>query len=257
MLFKGKTAVVTGGGQGIGREVCLKLAAGGADIVIADISPQNAATAQEIRALGVRALDIYTDLACEAAVRGMAQATLDAFGRVDIIVNNSGIIGATGQIDEFSLEEWNQSLSINLTGMYLVCRELVGAQRRQGGSIVNMASVAGKRPLKCRTPYCTTKAAVIGFTRALAWDLGEWGINVNCVSPGRVDGPRIQESMKHGAATAGLDFDDYVRSLKAQAALQSFVTPQAVADAVVFLCSPQAACITGADLNVNAGSFMS
>lgn len=257
MLFKGKVAVVTGGGQGIGREVCLKLAEGGADIVIADISPHNEATAEEARALGVRALAVHTDLASEEAVKAMAQATLDAFGRVDIIVNNSGIIGATGQIDEFSLEEWNQSININLTGMYLVCRELVGALRRQGGRIVNVASVAGKRPLKCRTPYCTTKAAVIGFTKSLAWDLGEWGITVNCVSPGRVEGPRIQESMKHGAAAAGLSFDAYVDSLKKQAALHSFITPQSVADAIVFLCSPQAAFITGADLNVNAGSFMS
>lgn len=257
MLFKGKTAVVTGGGQGIGREVCLQLAAGGADIVIADISPDNAATAEEIRALGARVLAVHTDVASAQSVSAMARSTLEHFGRADIIVNNSGIIGATGQIDDFGLDEWNQSLNVNLTGMYLVCRELVGALRRQGGSIVNVASVAGKRPLKCRTPYCTSKAAVIGFTKALAWDLGEWGINVNCVSPGRVDGPRIQESMKHGAATAGLEFEDYVHSLKRQAALQTFVSPLAVAEAIVFLCSPCAASITGADLNVNAGSFMS
>lgn len=257
MSFTGKVAVVTGGGQGIGREVCLKLAEHGAHIVIADISPQNATTATAVRQHGVQALDIYTNLASEADVKNMAKQTLDTLGHVDIIVNNAGIIGATGQIDEFSLDAWNESININLTGMYLVCREFVAALRKQGGSIVNVASVAGKRPLKCRTPYCTTKAAVIGFTKSLAWDLGEWGIRVNCVSPGRVDGPRIQQSMQHGAATAGLSFDTYVHSLKQEAAMQCFITPTSVADAIVFLCSPQAAFITGADLNVNAGSFMS
>ncbi len=257
MIFADKIAVVTGGGQGIGREVCTKLAQEGAHIVIADISSQSAETATMLRGFGVTVLDIPTDLRDQEAVKGMARKTLDTFGRVDILVNNSGIIGATGHIDEFSLEEWNESININLTGLYLTCRELLAGMREKGGSIVNVASVAGKRPLKCRTPYCTTKAAVIGFTKALAWDLGEYGIRVNCVSPGRVDGPRIQESMKHGAAAAGLSFDAYVASLKAQAALGTFIPPMAVADAIVYLCSPQAAFITGADLNVNAGSFMS
>ena len=252
----GLTAVVVGGGQGIGREICLKLASQGADIVTADIADGTEGVADEVRHKGRRALAVYTDLRQEGSVRAMAQSAVETFGAVHCLVNCSGIIGGLGQIDEFSLDEWNESLAVNLTGMYLTCRYLLPALKRQGGSIVNIASVAGRRPLKGRSPYCTTKAAVLGFTRSLAMDLGEFGIRVNAVSPGRVEGPRIEQTLHHGAAQTGMAYASYVEHLKSQTPLHTFIPPGAVADSVAFLCSPASAFMTGADLFVNAGSYM-
>lgn len=161
-----------------------------------------------------------------------------------------------GHIDEFSLEEWNESFAVNVAGMFLVCRHLLPGLKKQGGSIVNIASNSAMRPMKCRTPYCTSKAAVVGFTKSLAVDLGEFGIRVNAVSPGRVEGPRIEKTMRHAAQVAGVSFDDYVTDLKAQAPLNRFVPPQAVADAVLFFCSRESALVTGVNLYVNAGVYM-
>lgn len=256
MRCEGQTAVVGGGGQGIGREIALRLAAEGADIVIADISAENEATAAAVRATGQKALVIRTDLRSEDSVRAMAKQTLDVFGSVHSLVNNSGIAGAMGHIDEITLADWNESFAINITGMFLASRYLLPGLKKQGGSIVNIASNAAMRPMKCRSPYCTTKSAVIGFTKSLAVDLGEFGIRVNAISPGRVEGPRIQKTMQHAAQVAGLTFDEYVRDLKAQAPLNSFVPPTAVADAAVFFCSPESALITGVNLYVNAGIYM-
>lgn len=256
MRCQGQVAVVAGGGQGIGREISLRLASEGADIVIADISEENENTKEEIRKMGRKALAVYTDLRSEDSVRAMAEQTLQAFGTVHSLVNNSGIVGAMGHIDDFSLAEWNESFAVNITGMFLTSRYLLPGLKKQGGSIVNIASNAAMRPMKCRSPYCTTKAAVIGFTKSLAVDLGEFGIRANAVSPGRVEGPRIEKTMRHAAAVAGLGFDEYVRNLKAQAPLNSFVPPAAVADAVLYLCSPESALITGINLFVNAGIYM-
>ena len=256
MRCKGQVAVVVGGGQGIGKEIVLRLAEEGADIVIADISPDREATAEAARALGRKALAIETDLRSEDSVRAMAEQTLAAFGSIQTLVNNSGIPGAMGHVDEISLAEWNEAFAINLTGMFLTTRYLLPGLKQNGGSIVNMASNSAMKPMKCRTPYCTTKAAVVGFTKSLAVDLGEFNIRVNAVSPGRVEGERIQKTMRHAAEVAGLSFDAYVKDLKSQAPLNSFVSPRMVADAVLFLCSPESAMTTGINLYVNAGIYM-
>lgn len=256
MRCENQTAVVVGGGQGIGKEIALKLASEGANIVIADISPENEATAEAVRAMGRTALALETDLRSEASVRAMAEKTLRVFGSVESLINNSGIAGAMGHVDAISLEEWNESFAINITGMFLATRYLLPGLKKNGGSIVNMASNSAMKPMKCRTPYCTTKSAVVGFTKSLAVDLGEFGIRVNAISPGRVEGERIQKTMRHAAEVAGVSFDAYVADLKAQAPLNSFVTANAVADAVVFFCSPESALITGTNLYVNAGIYM-
>lgn len=256
MRFTDMVSVVTGGGQGVGQAICLRMAAEGAAVVVADIADGREETAARIVAAGGRALAVYTDIGVEASVAAMAEAALRHFGRVDHVVNNSGIVGAQGHIDGISLEEWNQSVTVNLNGAFLVCRALLPALKQRGGSIVNIASVAAKRPMRCRAPYSTTKAALIGFTRCLATDLGEFGIRANAICPGRVEGPRIEHTMRHAAAVAGMSYEAYVDKCKAEAPLRSFVTPEAVADGVAFLCSSEARSITGVDLNINAGSYM-
>lgn len=256
MRLKDTISVVTGGGQGIGRAICLKLAEQGSTVYIADIAEGMHETVALIKEQGGTARAFHVDIASEEAVNAMAAEVLAEAGRVDNLVNNSGIIGATGHIDEFSYAEWNQSVAVNLNGVYLMCRAVLPGLKQRGGNIVNIASVAAKRPMKCRSPYSTTKAALIGLTRCLATDLGEWNIRVNAICPGRVDGPRIQHSMKHAAQLAGVSFEKYVDDCKATVPLRTFIPPEAVADGVVFLCSEEARYITGVDLNINAGSYM-
>ncbi|MFH2130579.1 MAG: SDR family oxidoreductase [bacterium] len=256
MKFENLITVVIGGGQGIGQRICLKMAGEGATVVVADIADGRDETAEMIQQAGGRAVALFVDLTSEESVRKMAEKVLQEYGRVNHLVNNSGIVGAKGHIDEISLEEWNESFSINLNGAFLTSRYFLPGLKVQGGSIVNMASVAGKRPMKCRSPYCTSKAALIGFTRCLAMDLGEFGIRANSISPGRVEGPRIEQTMHHAAQLAGLTYDEYVESTKATVPLRTFIPPDSVADSVSFLCSDEARFITGANLNVNAGSYM-
>ena len=210
----------------------------------------------DIEADGGQAVALHVDLSSEDAVASLADEVLGRFGRVDNLVNNSGIVGAKGQIDEISLADWNASLAVNLTGVFLACRALLPGLKKRGGSIVNIASVAAKRPMQCRSPYSTTKAALIGFTRCLAVDLGQFGIRANSICPGRVEGPRIEQTMRHAASLAGLTYDQYVEKCKSDVPMHAFITPEHVADGVAFLCSDQAKYINGVDLNINAGSYM-
>ena len=256
MKFEKLITVVIGGGVGIGQRICVNMARDGATVIVADIAEGRNETAEMIQQAGGSSHAIYVDLTSEKSVKEMAENVLQEYGQVNHLINNSGIVGAKGHIDEISLEEWNESLSINLSGAFLTSRYLLPGLKVQGGSIVNIASVAGKRPMKCRSPYCTSKAALIGLTRCLAMDLGEFGIRANSISPGRVEGPRIEKTMHHAAQLAGMTFEQYVENTKATVPLRTFIPPDSVADSVNFLCSDEGRFITGANLNVNAGSYM-
>jgi len=256
MKFNQLISVVIGGGQGIGRSICLKMAREGATVVVVDIADGRNETAETINQAGGNSIPIYVDLRSEESVRDMAAEVLDKYGHVHHLINNSGIVGAKGHIDEISLEEWIESFSINLNGAFLTCRYLLPGLKAEGGSIVNMASLAASRPMKCRSPYCTSKTALIGFTRCLAMDLGEYGIRANSISPGRVEGPRIEKTMYHAAQQANMTYEQYVENTKATVPLQTFVTADSVADSVSFLCSEEARFITGANIHVNAGAYM-
>ncbi|NIU63508.1 MAG: SDR family NAD(P)-dependent oxidoreductase, partial [Pseudomonas stutzeri] len=187
--LKGKVAIVTGAGRklGIGRAIALRLAREGADVAVADICREFEefpdyglgmweglkSTAEEISALGVRGLPVKVDVTDSQAVDEMVAQTLDAFGRIDILVNNAG--GVVGPAPALWLEEaaWNKTLAINATGTFLcsqrVARAMIG--RREGGKIINIASIAGKGRSPALAAYCAAKAAVLGLTRVLALEL--------------------------------------------------------------------------------------
>lgn len=257
MKLKNKVAVVTGGGQGLGRAICLKLAEQGATIVIADINPETSEeTAKLARdAHGVEVFVKETDLARPEQIADLADTVRSRYRAVDILVNNSGIAGPRATIEELSLEDWNANITINLTGMFLMSKYFMPLLRATGtgGSIVNIASTAGMRVLIYRLPYTTTKAAVIAFSKNLAAEAGEFGIRVNSICPGAVDGPRQNQVLEKVAAQTGKPLEQVIKEKKADAALNRFVEPAAVGDAVVFLCSPEAELITGTNLNVSAG----
>ena len=254
----GAVAVVTGAGTGIGREISLRLAADGADVVLTGRSagPMEEVAA-EVRAVGGRASVVRMDLREPASIEAAAKAVQEEFGRVDVLVNNSGVGGPSAPLWEIDPEEWEDTFRVNVTGTFLVCRAfLPGMVERRSGSVVVIGSMTGKRPLVNRTPYAASKTALIGLVRTLAFELGPHGIRVNLVSPGPVEGKRIQWVLEQQARARGITFEQARDDFTSGSPLKRLVPPGDVADAVAYLASPRSASITGDDINVSAGLVM-
>ncbi len=259
MKLQNRKAVVTGGGQGIGRQIALRLAREGAIVVIADINQAGSHETAEMIAHGggPEATVIPTDIREEARVIPMVETALGADRRIDLLINNSGIMGPVKSIEDITVAEWDETLAVNLRGMFLCCKHTIPAMKAQGsGCIVNIASITGKRALTERTPYATSKMGVIGLTRTLAAEVGKWNIRVNAVCPGAVTGPRLDRVLAGVMTFSGKSREQVLSERAAAAALQTFVDPKDVAAVVAFLCSDDAAMITGQDINVCGGSVM-
>jgi NAD(P)-dependent dehydrogenase (short-subunit alcohol dehydrogenase family) len=259
MRLEGQTAVVTGAGQGIGEQIALRLAREGAVVVIADVDEAGARrTADTIAAQGGReARAIPADVSDEAQVIALMANALAVAGRIDVVVNNAGIMGPVKPIEDIDLDEWKATTAVNLDGMFLCCKHAVPVMKRQGGgSIVNIASVTGKRPLPQRTAYAASKMGVIGLTRTLAAEVGRWKIRVNAVCPGSVTGPRQARVAEGIMQFTGKSREQVLAERAELSALKTFVDPRHVAAVVAFLCTEDAAMMTGQDINVSAGAVM-
>jgi NAD(P)-dependent dehydrogenase (short-subunit alcohol dehydrogenase family) len=253
--LSGHVAIVTGGGTGIGAAIARRLASDGAAVAISGRRPGPLEeVAREITAEGGRALAVAGDSATEAGVERLFHETEAAFGPVDILVNNAGIAGPTAPIWEQSCADWEETVRINLTGPWLCSR--AAARRmieRRSGNIVTIGSMSGKRPLAKRTPYTSSKLGLVGLTRTLAVELGEYNVNVNCISPGAVATSRLAEL----AQKAGITEAQLITAASAGAALKRISTPEDIAALVAFLASPGARNITGIDITVDAGVWFS
>ncbi|HUO47028.1 MAG TPA: SDR family NAD(P)-dependent oxidoreductase [Acidimicrobiia bacterium] len=250
-------AVVTGAGRGIGREIALAFAAAGFDLVLAARSTgELEVVAGEVVEEGVKALVVATDLRRTGDIERLVRSSED-FGTVQVLVNNSGIAGPSGMLWELDPADWEETMAVNLTAVFLACRGfLPGMIERRSGSIINIGSITGKKPLLGRTPYAATKIGLVGLTRTLALEVGPYGIRVNLISPGFVAGPRIDRVIDMQAAARGATADEVRADFEAQSPLGRMTQPAEVASAAVFLASEAAGGITGADLNVNAGVVM-
>jgi NAD(P)-dependent dehydrogenase (short-subunit alcohol dehydrogenase family) len=257
-MLKEKIAVVTGGGRGIGRIIALTLAGAGADIVLAARSREPLeATRAEIAALGREALVVKADVRSEESVQALAKQALAYFGHVDILVNNAGITGPTAMLWEVTPDEWEETFAVNVTGPYLCCRAFLPPMiERRAGSIIFISSMTGKRPLVGRATYAAGKMALVGMARTLAWETGPYGIRVNVISPGAVEGERVERVIREQARVEGISLEESRRHFTGNSPLGRMVPPQNIADAVLFLASDKAASITGEDLNVSAGTVM-
>ena len=258
MLLDGSVAVVTGAGTGIGREIALRMADEGADMVLTGRSegPMQE-VAELVRGVGRRALVVPMDLRDADSIEAAARAAEAEFGRVDVLVNNSGVGGPSKPLWELSVEEWEDTFRVNVTGTFLVCKAfLPGMVARKSGSVVVIGSVTGKRPLVNRTPYAASKTALIGMVRTLAWEVGSLGIRVNLVSPGGVEGERLKWVFEQQAAARGITVEEARADFAGGSAMQRLVTPRDVADTTVYLASSRASAITGDDVNVSAGLAM-
>lgn len=212
--LKGKVAIVTGGGRGIGRAISLAFSREGANVIIAarSLSHLNQ-TLEEIRFQNVNVFAIPTDVSSEQQVKEMVQKTIKECGRIDILVNNSGIIGPISPIVEMNLNEWNETLAINLTGAMLCSREVLKHMiPRKTGNIINIVSEGGRLGdgrggRHERGAYCCSKMALIGLTETLSVEVGSYGIRVNAISPGAVSGERIDHLLSIKAKDMGISLD--------------------------------------------------
>lgn len=256
-----RVVIVTGAGKGIGRAISLRLGAAGAHVVLAarDIT----ALTETATALGDqpgrvgRHLVLPVDLSQPDSVVALADSAERHFGRIDILVNNSGIGGNSAPLWEVELTDWDQTLAVNLTGAFLACRAVLPAMLRQGsGSIVLIGSMTGKRPLLHRSPYASSKLGLVGLCRTLALDAAPHGIRVNLVSPGFVEGPRLDWVVEQQALAKAIPVDRARHEMAGASPLRRFTPAEDVAEAVLFLASDRAHSITGEDLNVSAGLVM-
>lgn len=257
-MLKDKIAVITGGGRGLGRVIALACAREGADLVLASRSVEALQeTRAEVESLGREALIVPTDIRRENSVRNLAEQALARFGHIDILVNNTGITGPTAPLWEITPAEWEETFAVNVTGAYLCCRAFLPSMiERRSGSILFISSMTGKRALFGRSPYAAGKLALVGLARTLAWETGPYGIRVNVISPGPIEGERVERVIRNQAQAEGISEDEARRRFTSSSPLGRLVPPGDIADAVVFLASDKASSITGEDLNVSAGTVM-
>lgn len=253
-----RVTIVTGASQGIGRVIAVEMGREGDVVVLAarNLDALNESAALVVEA-GGRPMVVETDLTAVDSVAGMVAAVTAEHGRIDVLVNNSGIGGPTGRLWEVDPGEWVATFEVNVFGVFRVTRAVLPVMiGQQSGSVIIIGSISGKRPLFGRSAYTTTKTALIGLTRTLAVEAGAEGVRVNLISPGFVAGPRIEWVMKAQAEARGIDVDEVRREFEGEAALGRLTDPVDVAKAAVFLASEAATGITGADLNVNSGVVM-
>ena len=247
MNFTGKTAVVTGGSRGLGRAVCLELAAGGANVVLCYAGNENAAneTAAACEALGAKVLAVRCDVADSAQVKALMGEALKVFGRIDILVNNAGIT-RDGLLMMMKETDFDDVINTNLKGAFLCMKAVARTMMKQRyGRIVNLSSVVGLRGNAGQVNYAASKAGVIGMTKSLAKELASRGVTVNAVAPGFME-TDMTAAMPEAAKTATL----------AAIPMGRMGAAEDVAKAVAFLASEEAGYITGQVVAVDGGMAM-
>lgn len=269
--LKDKVAIVTGAGRpgGIGGAVARRLAQDGAHVVVADIckSPTDlthagsgtweelSAVAEQITALGVQGLAVRVDVTDGLAVQAMIEETLASFGRLDILVNNAGTAIAPAPVLHMAEEAWRRTLEINATGTFLCSKYALPPMidGGKGGRIVNMSSIAARRPRPFVSAYAASKAALIALTQSLAQEVGQHAITVNAVLPGDVDTEMKRWGLQLESLVTSQPYEEVVAALEARIPLGRMATPGDVAGLVAFLASDQAAFITGQAYNLTGG----
>lgn len=245
----GKRAIVTAGASGIGYAIAKAMQDAGATVHVCDINRQ---LLDALARSDPEITSSVADVSEPAAVDRLFDEALGRLGGLDILVNNAGIAGPTRLIEEIEDDEWRATLDVNLTGQFYCIRRAVPLLKKAGtGSIVNLSSAAGILGLPMRAPYVAAKWAVIGITKTLAMELGEYGIRVNAICPGSVEGDRMERVL--AAESKALNVDPAVlrHNYVKHTSLRTFVSADDIANLVVFICSDLGARISGQALSVD------
>jgi 2-dehydro-3-deoxy-L-rhamnonate dehydrogenase (NAD+) len=239
--FQGRHAVVTGGAAGLGFAIAQRLLASGGSVTLWDRDP--AALQRAVAQLGERARSVQVDVSRHASVQAAVQATRQHAARIDALVNSAGITGPNVKVWEYPVDDWRQVMDVNLTGLFLCCREVVPAMREAGyGRIVNIASVAGKDGNPNASAYSASKAAVIALTKSLGKELADTDVRVNCVTPAAVK-TAIFDQMS----------EQHIQFMLSKIPMGRFGTPEEIAALVGWLCTEDCSFSTGAVFDLSGG----
>ncbi len=248
-----KVCIVTGSARGIGAACLREFAGHGYAVAGLDVLPKGEEVCEQINRNGGESLFVSCDVASEANVAAAVKIVGDRYGRVDVLVNNAGVV-LVKPFDQITWEEFKRTVDINLGGHFLLCKYVLPFMKAQkSGVIVNMGSVSGHVGQMDHVMYGATKGAIIAMTRALAWELAPWNIRVNSISPGSVDTPMLRGDITLESNRTGIPFEVVKKEREAEQALKRWADPAEIAAPVYFLASEGASFVTGSDWLVDCG----
>jgi len=247
--LKNKRVIITAAATGIGRVTAESFLAAGAKVYVCDVDEAGLKGFKAAHpALGATPADVADPVQLDR----FFDAALANLGGLDIMVNNAGIAGPTANVEDVKLEDWRRTLAVNLDATYMCCRRIVPVLKKNGsGAIINLSSAAGIHGFARRTPYASAKWAIVGLTKSLALELGPFGIRVNAICPGAVEGDRIERVIKAEAKASGRSEEEVRKNSVRYTAMKTFVSPQDIANMILFLCSSAGARVSGQALPVD------
>jgi NAD(P)-dependent dehydrogenase (short-subunit alcohol dehydrogenase family) len=259
MRLKDRVAIVTGGGDGIGEAIALTFASEGAPVVVAarTLSRLEEVT-EEIKSKGGKATAIKTDISDEKQVQQMVAQTLNEYGKIDILVNNSAApAGADDLVVDTVLDNWNTVITVNLTGTMLCSREVLKSMiPRKSGTIINISSVAGISGVPRRGAYSSSKWGIIGFTKSLSTEVGEYNIRVNSISPAATNSQRFENIMRRKADELGITYEEVLNKILAHYSMKRIIDRYEIARVALCLASDDFSAVTGQNIVVDCGFRM-
>lgn len=248
-----KVAIVTGAANGIGQATALKFVREGYVAAIIDISPALSKTEDMIHEMGGECIACVGDVQDEQAMGAFIQTVLDTYGKIDVLNNNAGIV-VVKPLEDTKYEEFERVAKVNIGGTFVLTKAVLPAMKKQKkGSIVNLGSISGHVGQTEHAIYGATKGAIIAFTRAVAWEVADYNIRVNSVSPGSVDTPMLRSDIQLESTRTGMPFDEVKKLREAEQAFKRWADPSEIAEAIYFLASDGASFVTGTDLLVDCG----
>ena len=246
----GIRVIITAGAGGIGLEIARAFLKEGAKVEVCDV---DAAALEALGETAPGAVGTWCDVSDRASVAAFMDGALGRLGGLDVLVNNAGIAGPTGRVDQISPEDWDRTLAVDITGHFNVTRLAVPALKESANaSIIGLSSAAGRFGFPLRSPYAAAKWGVVGFIKSLAMELGKFGIRANAILPGSVDGPRIRSVFENKARERNMSMEEVQAMALSATSLKCLVPPQHLANVAVFLSSPMGSTISGQAIAVDA-----
>ena len=257
MDMTNKTVVVTGGGRGIGKGICLIFAKHGANVVVCDINYENAKkVADEITSTGKKSLALKIDVTSEKDAKTMVDETVKKFGRLDVLCNNAGII-TMKHVEDLTLDDWEKVFAVNAKGVFICSKAVLAQMKKQGyGRIISTASQGGKTGIPRLSHYCASKAAVILFTKTMALELAQTNIHVNCICPGSVETDMMSDALIMCSELTGDSPEECRKKWTEAVPMKYLADPEDIGKVFVFLASEYADYMTGQAINVTGGQEM-